>query len=1179
MKLARLLLLAFGPFTNKTLDFSTGSGNLHLIYGPNEAGKSSALRAMTDLRFGIPLRSPDDFVHPAGELRIGGVFIDQAGRPVGLIRRKGRGTTLSGLDVRTEQTDPGFAVDSRLERELTGGLERQEFEAMFGLNHVRLREGGAVLLSGEGDLGSALFEASAGTSGIAALLAALDGDAKKLYSQHGRAQNAVINEARRQLDEQRKAWREAQTKPAEWQALNRAHETAKAALDDLTKALETLRRRENELTELRTVEPLLREHDRLAGALQSYAAVPDLSEQQREERLAAEQALQRAQVDLREAEEELARCAAALDGLVIEPLLLDHAEAVERLISGVEAAARNRHEIHQQNSLIAKIEGELELVVERLAPGVDRRTILAAVPSAADRVALEGHLAEVSRLGERLEGYRERAEALDAALQPASALPDTVPDSLHRQALTAALRAGQAQGDVVRQKSELDRRLRELDGRLTLALSELGLESEQALRRSQPLLEAQIAQAKQDLTDIEVQLTKWRDESELVGRDLDGQRLRQRQLAAEGEVVTAETLRQARAKRLEEWTAIRRTYIERTGGTDQLALGFDAAKALPEAFEAAVGEADRQADLLRADTKRAAGLEECSVRIEQMELRRKELAGEMAALRLKRDGLQGAWRQRLTQAGLPDLDPETLREWQGRRHEALQLVERVTALRADRDRLLADAAGSVGAIIEGLRAVGCPPAATQAGEAEQLSALIEQAVRWEQSATEAEAEQQARLKTAHTQRIEREKVGRQVSETEAERRRHLDALQAWHTRLFLAGDALPEALKSRLDELDGLARQASALADAQQRKAQLQAVVDDLMTQAVQVAELLGEAVPRVLDDFADRLRKRLAVSRQHQQEGYALIRERTKAQERKRQAAAVQVTEAALLAGLCTRAKGATIDQLPELEEQAAKKRELRKSLALLRQQLAQASLQSEGELRARLAGLDVPALEGERERCRTEMVRLEQEQAAAQRTEEQARRALEVIDASDRAALAREAMESAAARYRSAIRPWARLKFARSLLQEALNRFRERAQAPMVSAASAYFSLMTGGAYERLVTDEREDRPVLCAQRAGGLTIGIEEMSEGTADQLYLALRLAALELRRPSHPPMPLVLDDTLITSDDARAVNILRALARFAEGSQVMLFTHHRHLLDLARGTIGDHAFVAHHLGDT
>ena len=46
------------------------------------------------------------------------------------------------------------------------------------------------------------------------------------------------------------------------------------------------------------------------------------------------------------------------------------------------------------------------------------------------------------------------------------------------------------------------------------------------------------------------------------------------------------------------------------------------------------------------------------------------------------------------------------------------------------------------------------------------------------------------------------------------------------------------------------------------------------------------------------------------------------------------------------------------------------------------------------------------------------------------------------------------------------------------------------------------------------------------------------------------------------MPLVLDDVLITSDDNRAANILQALAKFAEDGQVMLFTHHRHLLELA-----------------
>jgi uncharacterized protein YhaN len=171
---------------------------------------------------------------------------------------------------------------------------------------------------------------------------------------------------------------------------------------------------------------------------------------------------------------------------------------------------------------------------------------------------------------------------------------------------------------------------------------------------------------------------------------------------------------------------------------------------------------------------------------------------------------------------------------------------------------------------------------------------------------------------------------------------------------------------------------------------------------------------------------------------------------------------------------------------------------------------------------------------------------------------------------------MESAAARFRGAVRPWARLRLAHALLQEALNRFRERAQAPMVAAASTYFSLMTGGRYVRLEADEEGEKPVLRAVQADGAKKGIEAMSDGTSDQLYLALRLAALDLRRVSHPHMPLVLDDVLITSDDERAANILRALSRFAEGGQVLLFTHHRHLIDVARGVLNDQTLAVHSL---
>jgi uncharacterized protein YhaN len=317
-----------------------------------------------------------------------------------------------------------------------------------------------------------------------------------------------------------------------------------------------------------------------------------------------------------------------------------------------------------------------------------------------------------------------------------------------------------------------------------------------------------------------------------------------------------------------------------------------------------------------------------------------------------------------------------------------------------------------------------------------------------------------------------------------------------------------------------------------------------------------------------------LTTSRERDQQRNTLTSDRNRAQARKRQAEGELALQSAALARLCAAAGVDTIDRLPEREDSAAHKRQAQTALLKLRQQLAQASARSEDALRQSLAGQDAAAMESERERCRAGIAQREQDQDASRQVEEQARRALEAIDSSDRAATARESMESAAARYRAAVRPWARLRLAHALLQESVNRFRERAQAPMVVAASVYFSLMTGGRYERLVADEAEDKPVLRAQRVDGVPIGVEAMSEGTADQLYLALRLAALELRRASHPQMPLVLDDVLVTSDDERAANILRALARFAEGGQVMIFTHHRHLIDVARGVLGDEVLMTH-----
>ena len=1176
MKLLKLLLQAFGPFTDKTLDVSDGRTDLHLVYGPNEAGKSSALRAMMDLRFGIPLRSPDDFVHAASDLRIGGIFLTQTGERVGCVRRKGKGVTLSRLNVDTEQPDAAHPLAAGLERELTGGMERGEFEAMFGLNHARLREGGKILLRGEGDVGVALFEASAGTSGIAALLEALEVDAKTLYSSHGRAQNAVINDARRRLDEQRQVWRDAQTKPAEWQTLNRAHDAAVAAVSEVTRTLETLRRREHELTELRTVEPLLRESAAASTLLVSLAGVPDLPEQAREERLAALQALEHAQRNLREAESEKERCIVALKDLVLEPLLIEHAGAIERVVTAAAAVGGVRTEVQQGHAVITRLESDLALSVARLAPGREVRQVLEAVPAAADRLALDEHLAQVSRLSDRLEQYRERAAVLDAAVHTDREVIAPPGDPAARQRLTSALRGAQSLGDVVRRQSEGERQLRELESMLEQALADVGLASDRALRATQPLLDAQIAETRKELADVDAAISTLQEEQKLLERDLDGQRLRLRQLAAEGEVVTAETLRQARARRDDGWMSIRRAYIDQVRDRDQLPLGFNATRVAPEAFEAAVGEADRQADLLRADAKRAAGLEECSGRIELMETRGTDIDRQITTLRTSREDILIAWAGRLKQAGLPDLAPEPLREWQGRRIDALRLAERVSAMQDDRERLRQEAREGVATLASALSELGYAVGEVNGSAVHALPSLIDEAMRWERQAVGADAAWSAKNQAAEAQRVEREQVIRSIAETEAALQRHRAALGEWHVRLCLSPETVPDAFKVRLDELDGLARQAAALSEARQRQAQAQAILDDVVMQANQVAALLGEAAPHVVDDFADRLRTRMIAARASEQEHGTLVRDQRKAQDLRRRAASELAGQRGTLARLCAAAGVTSAESLPQSEEAAWRKREAARSLAQARQQLAQASSRSEEDLRQCLAGRDAVTIESERERCRADIKTSEEAQAVARQTEEQTRRAVEAIDASDRAALAREAMESAAARYRSAIRPWMRLKLARALLQQAVRRFRERAQAPMMMKASAYFSLVTGGDYERVMTDESEAHSMLCAVRAGGARVTLDEMSEGTADQLYLALRLAALDVRRSAHPQMPLVLDDALITSDDRRAAHILRALARFAESNQVLVFTHHRHLLEVAREAIGEHAFVAHTL---
>jgi uncharacterized protein YhaN len=219
LRVLRLDLFAFGPFTNGRLDFSRKPDALQLIYGPNEAGKSTTLRALLALLYGIPLRTTDAHLHDMARLRIGASFVDERGRSLTVVRRKGAKQTL--LDAEGQPLEEGAL------RELLAGIDEGMFRNMFGLDHQRLREGAEALLAGNGQLGEGLFDASIGSRALHEVKQALRLEADDLFKSRGKTPR--LNQALESLREQTRKKRDAALSPN--------------AFVEQTKGLEQARRR------------------------------------------------------------------------------------------------------------------------------------------------------------------------------------------------------------------------------------------------------------------------------------------------------------------------------------------------------------------------------------------------------------------------------------------------------------------------------------------------------------------------------------------------------------------------------------------------------------------------------------------------------------------------------------------------------------------------------------------------------------------------------------------------------------------------------------------------------------------------------------------------------------------------------------------------------------------------
>ncbi|MCU0713476.1 MAG: hypothetical protein MUC43_15560 [Pirellula sp.] len=154
--------------------------------------------------------------------------------------------------------------------------------------------------------------------------------------------------------------------------------------------------------------------------------------------------------------------------------------------------------------------------------------------------------------------------------------------------------------------------------------------------------------------------------------------------------------------------------------------------------------------------------------------------------------------------------------------------------------------------------------------------------------------------------------------------------------------------------------------------------------------------------------------------------------------------------------------------------------------------------------------------------------------------------------------------------------LRLASVLLNTAMESHRKKNQAPVLSRASELFCKLTCGGFVGLQTDFDDQGPLLVAERSTGERLHLAGLSEGTADQLYLSLRIASLEEWLKRHEPVPFIVDDILITFDDQRCAATLEVLSELSNRTQVLFFTHHQHIVDMATSTLGAKAIATHSL---
>lgn len=1163
MRIAALHLIAYGHFGNKDLQFGKAPG-FHLVYGDNEDGKSTALRALSSVLFGYPHGVVDGFQYDAKDISLGAELVANDGRSLSFIRKR-RGQ-------RAFATADGAVLDESALGAYLGGVSKDVFERVFALDQTRLHEYAQSLLAEGGSLGFSLAEAGSGIAGLKGVLDQLGSDRAALFL--GGGSKPKLNLLMSQLSDLRVKARRVVVTLGDYKKRQKEIHEIDEALAEARARVAYIDGRVRKLDRIGRNLPQKTQHVALSARLGELADIPLLPDDVGKRRIKAQAERNSATTDLGIASDAIKELQAKIAAAAVDEETLGRSAEIEALAEQrpvVEAAdkdlpkreaERNQH-YQTVESLLAKAEitGDPKRLDIVLPSAVKRKSIAAF----ADKGG--------ALLGQEVEA-KKNLEATREALTAANEIVKATPPSLDTAALEIVWRAAQKLGSI----SHNTAKLRLTSACKTKALDEAIAGHEiknggvSALRSLVVPSQRTIDRYKKLVGEQNEQRESLQSECDRLAREIDELDHRIAALAGGGDLVTTEEMQAKRQIRDETWSLIRGAYIEKSAAMLGRLEEVAPEDAIADLFEARIGDADRAADAIRDHVEEATELSLASRGRASQGARLDEATGKRNAAQAACDALLSEWRDIWGAAPITIQQPQEMEEWLRSRERLLEDAEDCEKHHDEIQEFEADERAAFSALAKALADIGHKP------QLDALDALREFADKVIKDNAKTAAEFAKANQAVVTQK-------QNAARAEAAHDKLTAQIKSWTgdwrtalTAAGLNGDLSIDAafvILGIMNELDGLKIQINALSH------RIGTMMSD-RTVFARMAAPLTSLIPGATGENAIEICRRLeaklgeanvADANRKTLKGQLDVHEGTKkqAEEKLRRSD----TE---LAALCKMAGCAHVTELVSIEQKSAEKQRLSRE----REQIETRFRESGGGLALEELFAECDGVIGDK--IPDELSALNEERAELAGSIEQ-KVALSAERNAELAALfgqeqAADYLQNAAIveeEIADHTKEYVDLTLLEILLRQGIDIYRDRNQGPILTRAKTLFSQLTDGEYSGLRADvDDKGAPVLIAEHPTRGSLDIPALSDGTVDPLYLALRLGVIQEHNATQEPLPFIADDLLLSLGNRRARATLKTLGTLAKDGQVLFFTHHEHLIDLAREVLDGDILHEHRL---